>query len=138
MYAYPTISIPKLHTEYTAWMDELTFYKEEIKIFERHLEHLIANNRDKDTLAQVEHFQNVFIRQKEVIDTLKHNLHVSEKQLTAFVKKMSGMGLSSIKMDNHTRLRDEMQTFRKLFNDLKTEFRKFETVCMLSPQPALQ
>ena len=129
MYAYPTISIPKLHTEYTAWMEELTFYKEEIKIFEHHLELVADKNGDRELMAQVEHFQNVFIRQKEVIDTLKHNLHVSEKQLTAFVKKMSGMGLSSIKMDNHSRLREEMQTFRRLFHDLKTEFRRFEALC---------
>ena len=137
MYAYPTISIPKLHTEYTAWMEELVFYKEEIKIFEHQLENLTVKSTDRDVLAQVEHFQNVFIRQKEVIDILKHNLNVSEKQLTAFVKKMSGMGLSSIKMDNHTRLRDEMQTFRKLFNELKFEFRRFESQCMLCAEPVL-
>lgn len=129
MYAYPTISIPKLHTEYTGWMDELTFYKEEIKMYEHYLEGLVCKNLSREAQAQIEHFQNVFIRQKEVIDTLKHNLNVSEKQLTAFVKKMSGMGLSSIKMDNHSRLRDEMQIFRKLFFEMKIEFRRFESIC---------
>ena len=129
MYAYPTISISKLHAEYTAWMEELTFYKEELKIFELHLQNLVGKLECKDAKAGVEHFQNVFIRQNEVIDQLKHNLHVSEKQLSVFVKKMSGMGLTSIKMDNHTRLRDEMQTFRKLFTEMKTDFRKFESEC---------
>ncbi len=129
MYAYPTISISKLHTEYTDWMEELKFYKEEIKIFELHLQNLASKNPEKETMAQVEHFQNMFIRQCEVIDHLKHNLNVSEKQLSAFVKKMSSMGLSSIKMDNHSRLRDEMLTFRKLFTEMKTEFRKFESAC---------
>ena len=129
MYAYPTISIPKLHTEYNAWMEELNFYKEEIKIFEHHLEAVATKCNTQEVLSQVEHFQNTFIRQKEVIDTLKHNLHISEKQLSAFVKKMSGMGLSSIKMDNHTRLRDEMLTFRKLFVEMKNDFRHFESLC---------
>jgi hypothetical protein len=136
MYAYPTISVPKLHTEYTAWMEELFFYKEEIKIFEQHLGRLTAKNREHQIVAQVEHFQNVFIRHKEVIDTIRHNLHISEKQLTVFVKNMSGMGLSSIKMDNHTSLRDEIQTFRKLFNELKYDFRRFELQCRRCPERA--
>lgn len=129
MYAYPTISIPRLHTEYTDWMEELNFYKEEINIFEHHLEQLARSRREHEVSAQVEQFQNQFIRQKEVIDELKHNLYISEIQLTAFVKKMSGMGLSSIKMDNHTTLRDEMITFRKLFGEMKKGFRRFESSC---------
>lgn len=133
MYAYPTISIPQLHTEYSDWMDELTFYKEEIQIFEHHLEKISMQSRNKEKMAEVEHFQNAFICQNEVIDLLKHNLHISERQLTVFVKEMSGMGLSSIKMDNHSELRNEMQTFRKLFSELKAAFRKFESGCKLRP-----
>jgi hypothetical protein len=127
MDAYPTISVPKLHLEYLTWMNELNFYKEEIKIFESHLEKVICKNSQHEVTAQVEHFQNGFIRQKEVIDHLKHDLHISEKHLTAFVRKMSGMGLSSIKMDNHTKLREQMQIFRNIYIDLKNSFRKFET-----------
>lgn len=129
MDAYPTISIPRLHSEYNSWMEELTFYKEEIKIFEQHLELVAGKNGAQEEMAQVEHFQNTFIRQHEVIDLLKHKLHISEKQLSAFVKKMSGMGLSSIKMDNHCLLREEMQTFRKLFTEMKNDFRRFESCC---------
>ena len=132
MYTYPTLSIPKLHTEYADWMDELTFYKEEIKIFERHLEKLTKHNYNTEMMAGVEHFQNAFICQKEVIDLLKHNLHISERQLSAFVKEVCGMGLSSIKMDNHSELRTEMQTFRKLFSELKVSFRQFESSCRLN------
>jgi len=129
MIAYPTISIPKLHAEYQTWMEELNFYKEEIKIFEHHLEAITSKNKCQDVLSWVEHFQNLFIRQKEVIDTLKHNLNVSEKQLSAFVKDRTGMGLSNIKMDNHASLREEMMTFRKLFAEMKADFRNFETGC---------
>ena len=136
MYSYPTISIPSQHAEYAAWMNELTFYKEEIKIFEHHLEKLTQHSHNKEMMAGVEHFQNAFICQKEVVDLLKHKLHISEKQLTSFVKEMRGMGLSSIKMDNHSELRTEMQTFRKLFCELKVSFRQFESSCRLSTMVA--
>jgi hypothetical protein len=65
-----------------------------------------------------------------VIDELKHKLNVSEKQLDGFVKELSGMGLESIKMDNHLNLRDDMKMFRQIYNELKDEFRRFEIACM--------
>jgi hypothetical protein len=126
----PTVSIPSLHLEYSLWINELTFYKEEIQIYERHLAQMAKMNTDKDILAKIEQFQNQFICQKEVIDVLKHDLNTSERQLANFVKELSGLGLETIKMDNHVTLRDRVKTFRKLFVDLKQEYRLFESDCM--------
>jgi len=127
---FPTVSIRSLHLEYQLWVRELVFYKEEIKIFEDHLEALNNKNTKNAVRAQVEHFQNQFVLQKEVIDILKHNLNISEKQLASFVYDMSGMGLESIKMDNHPKLREDMITFRKLYKELKQDFRRFESEWM--------
>ena len=121
-----TISIRSLHMEYQLWTRELIFYKEEIKIFEDHLEALLKRNNKNGVPAQVEHFQNQFILQKEVIDYLKHDLGVSERQLAGFVYEMSGDGIENIKMDNHGKLRERMNTFRKIYREIKTEFRHFE------------
>ena len=122
----PTISIRSLHLEYRLWINELNFYKEEIRIFERQLESLLHKNPVVEITPRVEQFQNKFILQKEIIDHLKHDLNVSEKQLAAFTHDLSGTGVESIRMDNHSRLRERMTTFRKLYTDLKTEFRWFE------------
>lgn len=127
---FPTITIPKLHLEYRLWMNELVYCKQEITIFENHLEELVRKNTDTVARAQVEHFQNQFIRQKEVIDELKHKLNISERQLAGFVKELSGMGLESIKMDNHGNLRDDIKMFRQIYTELKDEFRRFERACM--------
>ena len=126
---FPTISIKSLHLEYQLWVRELTFYKEEIKIYEDHLEDIVTKNEDIEIKIQVEHFQNQFIRQKEVIDILKHDLNVSEKQLAQLASKLSGSGIDSMKLDNHGRLREKMATFRKIYRELKQEFRRFETEC---------
>ena len=106
-------------------MNELSFYKEEIKLYERRLEDVINKTQPVEVRANVEQLQNQFICEKEVIDELKHKLHGSEKQLAGFVKELSGLGLDSIKMDNHPKLREDMQLFRKLFNDLKDRYKKF-------------
>lgn len=123
---FPTITIPKLHIEYSSWINELAFYKEEIVIFEGHLENIVNRYSQVAVRSKVEQYQNQFIRQKEVIDELKHKLHISERQLAGFVKELSGLGLESIKMDNHIKLREEMATFRKLYTELKEAFRRFE------------
>lgn len=123
---FPTITIPKLHIEYRLWVNELSFYKEEIAIFEMHLEDIVVKNSATEVRARIEQFQNQFIREKEVIDELRHKLNISERQLAGFVKELSGMGLESIRMDNHGNLREEMQLFRKIYQELKENFRQFE------------
>ena len=127
---FPTITIPKLHFEYQLWMNELSFFKEEIKIFEKHLEEVANKNTKVEVRAKVEHFQNQFIRQKEVIDELKHKLNISERQLADYIKDVSGMGLENIRMDNHPWLRGDMQTFRDIYTGLKNSFRRFESEWM--------
>ncbi|MCU7550197.1 hypothetical protein OCK74_13820 [Chitinophagaceae bacterium LB-8] len=126
---FQTITIPKLHLEYNSWIAELNFCKEEIKFYERHLENIISKHKSTEITSQVEHFQNQFIRHKEVIDELKHDLHLAEKQLAAFAKDLSDAGLVNIKMDNHTKLRDAVHTQRCIFDDLKKDFRHFEASC---------
>ena len=122
----PTISIRGLHMEYQLWTRELIFYKEEIKIFEEHLSAILGRNSRNGVHMQVEHFQNQFILQKEVIDFLKHDLIVSERQLANFAHDLSGEGIDGIKMDNHGRLRERMMTFRKIYKEMKSEFRRFQ------------
>ena len=126
---FPTTTIPNLHKEYSSWMRELIFYKEEIKLFERQLEDVASKQLSMNASAKVEQYQNQFIREKEVIDELKHKLNISERQLAGFVKNVSGLGLNSIRMDNHPGLRDEMNIFRKIYGQLKQSFRKFEAAC---------
>ena len=117
----------KLHVEYQLWIAELNFDTELIKIFESHLAYIASHNTSKKLLAHIEQFQNQFIRQKEVIDELKHDLNISEKQLVAFVKDMTAVGFDNERLDNHSELRERFLTFRNLFEDLKTRFRHFET-----------
>lgn len=122
----PTLSIKSLHQEYQLWMKELLFCKEQISTFEHHLQKL-SLHIPFSAAAEIEKYQNRFICQKEVIDILKHDLNVSERQLAAFVRDLSGGGIETMRMDNHVKLRDRMATFRKLFKELKDSFHAFES-----------
>jgi hypothetical protein len=127
-----TVTFPprKLHLEYQLWIVELNFDVELMKIFERHLAYIASHNASKRTLAQVEQFQNQFICQREVIDELRHDLNISEKQLAAFLRDMAPIGYDNERLDNHSELRERFSTFRSLFEELKSRFRQFEAESM--------
>jgi hypothetical protein len=122
-----TMPIKNLHLEYKFWIVELNFYKEMLNIFQSHLENVVAENpNNKQIRPQVEHFQNQFFLQREVIDELKYDLNISERQLASFTKEMALVGYEFERLDNHSNLRDKFLTFRKIFNELKEEFHHFE------------
>ena len=125
-----TLPPRKLHLEYQIWIAELNFDIQLIKIFEDHLAYIVSHNTSKRLLPAIEQFQNQFIRQHEVIDELKHDLNISEKQLAAFVRDMVTIGYENERLDNHPGLRERFFTFRNLFEDLKTRFRHFEAEWM--------
>ena len=122
-----TLPPRKLHVEYQLWIAELNFDIELIRIFEAHLQYIASQTNSKRVLAQIEQFQNQFIRQREVIDELRHDLNVSEKQLAAFVRDMAPIGYDNERLDNHSELREKFLTFRDLFEELKIRFRYFES-----------
>src|ERR1700736_6460820 len=107
-----TISIEQFREELQSWKKELSSIKEEIRHFERHLENLTNKKLPKDLLAEVEHFQNLFICQKEVIDKLRHDLPESARE----------ENWESIT----ERLEERMDTFRRIYIEIKQDFHRFD------------
>jgi hypothetical protein len=118
------IHLTDLHTEKQTWLSALALAKDEIESFENRLSEIVTANNNKEITALVEHFQNQFIRQREVIDIMKHNIHESE---SALAKQIEANPIASDRKTgpDHTMLRDGMETFDKLFKELKAEFNKF-------------
>lgn len=120
-------TINELATDLGTWLETLRFYREEIMIFEHRMEELIARvGIPKDELIKLEHFQNQFIRQTEVIDELRHDLKQHENTLDAEPKDRAIPKEHSIDIAQGT-LRDSMMTFEKLYVELKAEFTEWLT-----------
>ena len=121
-----TVSIDQFHEELQSWKHELSSFKQEIRHFEQHLEHMSSKNLPKDLLAQIEHFQNSFICQKEVIDKLRHDLPDSRHKVEHIFKnhylKTKDEGLNL-----HEMLNERMDTFRRIYDEVKEDFRRFES-----------
>ena len=62
-----------------AWAALVNYFgNDEIATAQHHLERLVNHYSDRNALVELEQLQNQFIRQKEVIDELKHEIHVQE------------------------------------------------------------
>lgn len=120
-----TVSIDQFHEELQSWKHELSSFKQEIRNFEQHLMNMSNKNLPKDLLAQVEHFQNSFICQKEVIDKLRHDLPDSRHKVEHVFKKLYDSSIDGSR--THDVLRDRMDTFRRIYDDVKEDFQRFET-----------
>ena len=114
--------IQSQHFEHTVWTNQLNFYADEIKIYEHQLEGLVSKNI-REMLPRLEHFQNSFIRHKEVLDQLVRDIKVHEHELVLAVS--NDQELSRASHNAHERYRDEMDTFVKLYGELKTDFLQF-------------
>jgi hypothetical protein len=105
------------------WKDEVNNAREALQSMRSQLEQLSLQKTDEESLAQIEHFQNQFICQGEKADELRHDLKQS-------AKKISNNGTPPIlhddrPVDDFDVLQDRMYTFRKLYNELRDEFKGF-------------
>lgn len=114
----------ELHAEHRKFNAQLDFVIDEIRTFKHRLEEVAIANNKLEVMQQVEHFQNQFIRHKEVIDELKSMIHHHEK-LIADLAETNNVATDHRKTEDHIELREQMVTFAKIYGDLKTEFLGF-------------
>jgi histidinol phosphatase-like enzyme len=106
------------------WTRRLKFYKDEIDMFESYLGEVAVKNTSKDCLASVEHFQNQFIRQKEVIDEFVHDIKIKEESLARYAEE-NPVAIDRKYFEPEPAMTDRYQTFEHIYQDLKEEYRRF-------------
>ncbi len=112
------------HAEHTEWMNKLKFYADEIILMKGRLEEITSKNNQADVLANVEHFQNQFIIQKNNIDELSHTIKVDEGALEKEVNK-NPVAVDHREMPSHAGEKEAIDAFEKNFNELRAEFKTF-------------
>jgi len=125
-----TVSIEQFREELQSWKHELSSIKEEIRSFESQLEMLASRKLPKEMLAQVEHFQNTFICQKEVIDKLRHDLPDSHYKVENIFHNLRSMHEEENWESATEDLEGRMDTFRKIYTQIKLDFHHFESEWM--------
>ncbi|MFN8351483.1 MAG: hypothetical protein U0U25_08485 [Flavobacteriales bacterium] len=113
-----------LHSDHELWLNTLRFCKDEIGIFEKRLEDIAKRNTGRDVMAELEHFQNQYIREREVIDELRHDIKQHENYLQQYASEHP-VAIDHVLFKDHAGLRDRVNTFEKLYHELKAEFMRW-------------
>ncbi len=113
-----------LHFEHQQWRRELLFWEDELKSLQNRLNELVLRWTDKEVLAQLEHYQNQFIIQENAIDELEDHINFHETNISEqFKKGKDVLDLQMIK--EHIEFRNQMDTQRNLYSELKGNFFRF-------------
>lgn len=114
----------EMKSEHDQWQNKIKFYRDEIKQFNSHLENVANPGAPREVMAAVEHFQNQFIRQREVLDIIRHEFKEHENMIERLENtNMPGAEENIQKL--HTVQREKLDQFEKIFHELRGEFNMF-------------
>ena len=111
-------------TEHSHWIKNLGFYDEELDTLEKRLLEIVKKNNGHEVMASVEHFQNQFVVQRNNIDELLHAVHEHDKAVAKDAQEHAGK-MKTTELGQHSQLKEQVESFEKIFNDLRHEFNGF-------------
>lgn len=125
-----TEKLADLHKEHADWQKSIEKYKEEIKSLNEKLGAIVSRFTPREVPAKVEHFQNQFILQRELLDIMRHDFKQYENMIEGEQKQneLASTGLIEIRHAYRTRLKE----YNRILNELKEEFSSFEQAEVLS------
>lgn len=122
-----TVKVPlqQLHFDHEIWLNELEFYRDELRILDKYLLDLVSRNTGQEVLKGIEHFQNQFIRQKEVLDEISHDIREHEQLVLKTIHSLHPAEAAKGRFEDHADLREAVDTFKRIYGDLKAEYLAF-------------
>lgn len=115
-----TIHASDLHFDHKVWRNELTFYKEELQILQARLDEIASKNTKEEVVVQIGTQQSRITRQDEVMDELLHDVNANASALEFYIKQ-NLTAIDKVHFNDHSTLRDKMDTFKKLYAEFKQE-----------------
>ena len=119
------VPLAQLHFDHEIWLNELAFYRDELRILDKYLLELVSKNSGVDALKGIEHFQNQFIRQKEVLDEISHDIREHEQLVIKAASSLNPVQVEKGRFEDHGDLREAVETFTRIYADLKAEYLSF-------------
>ena len=115
-----------IHFEHQQWQRELDFWEDEIKIFKNRLADIIHRSDEKGFLSTLDHFENRFRIHHTKIEGFKQRIHAHELNMSKHYE-VGENSMDRVLYDYHKDFREQIQTEREMYNELKKEFYEFMT-----------
>jgi hypothetical protein len=110
--------------DHSHWLKDLGFYDEELDTLEKRLLEIVRKNNGKEVMTGVEHYQNQFVIQRNNIDQLQHDIREHDGIVAAEAQAHAGK-MKSTEVGEHSKLKEQVEAFEKVFNELRHEYNRF-------------
>jgi predicted nucleic acid-binding Zn-ribbon protein len=120
----PIENLADLHREHADWQNRIAQLKNDIKDMSDRLGTIVSKLTPRDVPANVEHFQNQFIVQRNVLDIMRHDFKQYENMIEAEQKDNKKASEDLVKTRDAYRVR--LSDFEQILNELKAEFATFQ------------
>jgi hypothetical protein len=117
-----------LHFNHKLWQNELSFFQQEIGLYEGYLAEVAQRWSDKEVKSELEHFQNQFIIQREQSEILVHDIKLAQQAAANFAKE-NEVAIDHKHFDDKAgalaTMAERVDTYKDIYNELKGDFKKF-------------
>lgn len=119
-------SIMGLHLRYRLWIAEMNADINILRILDDYVTELNSKKHVEEVEKGIENFKGQFAGFRKEIDELKHEMHLLKMQLAANAKAGEMIDENSYQSENHEVLKSRYEGFKKLFDQMKSDFSEFE------------
>ena len=118
-----------LHFDHTLWINQLTFFKEELVVFKKRVEEVTLKNNSTEFATKLGHFESQLTIQRDHIDRFLHDLKIHEQKMAAAAKENPILAEHGIYTD-HVAERERFDIFVKLYMEFKNDLYRFLSAWM--------
>ena len=118
-----------LHFEHEQWKRELAFWEDEIQTFKNRLDELLKKSECKEDLTSLDHFENRFRIHLDKIHEFKERIYAHELNISKHYEAGEN-AIDRRAFEYHLDFREQMETQRKMYQELKKEFFGYITAKM--------
>lgn len=112
-----------MHAAHAEWQKKIRLYRSELATLNQQLDEVVLNKPPQELMAAIEHFQNQFTVQSEVLDIMRHDFKQHENDIEARQNDIKKLDIDLL--GNHKNHEERLEQFEKLFAELKEEFSEF-------------
>jgi hypothetical protein len=113
-----------LETEHVKWLVSIDLFKQQLKLMDKEIAEFVSGKYPKSLAPRIEQFQNQIIRQREVLDILRHDIKSHENE----IERMTNFALEYLRdrvTREHIGLKTQYNRFVELFLELELDFHDF-------------
>jgi len=113
-----------LNYEHFDWLKAIDFYKDDLSVLQKRLAEVAFKNTGKEVMADVEHFQNQIIVQRNNLEELSHGIYEHIHHVVEDSRVHAGRVAQPL-VEEHSQKKDEFQSLMHVIKGLRSEFNHF-------------